>query len=90
VGRQRLTAHQMPVRHDLEFQHVELPLAQKGLLRLGVVLAAASEALQHTHVMRTLLISNWRAVLTHYRPAMPFGYRKKYFTLSFHFSIVTI
>jgi len=29
-------------------------------------------------------------VLTHYRPAMPFGDRKKYFKASFQFSIVTI
>jgi len=28
--------------------------------------------------------------LTHYRPAMPFGNRKKYFRGSFQFSIVTI
>jgi len=28
--------------------------------------------------------------LTHYRPAMPFGNRKKYFRESFQFSIITI
>jgi len=28
--------------------------------------------------------------LTHYRPAMPFGNRKKYFRGSFQFSIVTV
>jgi len=29
-------------------------------------------------------------LLTHYRPAMPFGNRKKYFIESFQFNIVTI
>ena len=32
----------------------------------------------------------YSAPLTHYRPAMPFGNRKKYFRGSFQFSIVTI
>jgi len=29
-------------------------------------------------------------ILTHYRPAMPFGNRQKYFRWSFQFSIVSI